>query len=58
MWGWVQVTLDVTLKNVAPTNNLLLNSYFEIQPLDQIFYMFLTCMPIFMPIGCNLPFDL
>ena len=24
-----QVTLDVTLKNVIPTNNLLLNSYFE-----------------------------
>ena len=21
-----------------------------------MFYMFLTCMPIFMPIGCNLPF--
>ena len=29
MWGWVQVTLDVTLKNVTPTNNLLLSSYFE-----------------------------
>ena len=26
---WVQVTLDVTLKNVTLTNNLLLNSYFE-----------------------------
>ena len=25
----VQVTLDVTLKNVTLTNNLLLNSYFE-----------------------------
>ena len=25
----VQVTLDVTLKNVTPSNNLLLNSYFE-----------------------------
>ena len=30
----------------------------KIQPLDYMFYMFLTCMPIFMPIGCNLPFDL
>ena len=29
IWGWVEVTLDVTLKNVKPTNNLLLNSYFE-----------------------------
>ena len=29
MWGWVQVTLDVTLKNVTLTDNLLLNSYFE-----------------------------
>ena len=26
--GLVQVTIDVTLKNVTPTNNLL-NSYFE-----------------------------
>ena len=30
----------------------------KIQPLDHIFYMFLTCMPISMPIGCNLLFDL
>ena len=29
IYGWIQVTLDVTLKNVTPTNNLLLNSYFE-----------------------------
>ena len=29
-----------------------------IKPLDRIFYLFLTCMPIFMSIGCNLPFDL
>ena len=35
-----------------------MNSYFEIQPLDYMLYMFLTCMPIFMPIGCNLSFDL
>ena len=31
---------------------------FKIQPLDYMFYMFLTCMPIFMTIGCNVPFDL
>ena len=30
----------------------------KIQPLDYMFYIFLTCMPIFMPIGYNLPFDL
>ena len=29
MWGWVLVTLDVTLKNVTLANNLLLNSHFE-----------------------------
>ena len=29
IYGWVQVTFDVTLKNVTPTNNLLLNSNFE-----------------------------
>ena len=29
MWGWVQVKLNVTLKNVTLTNKLLLNSYFE-----------------------------
>ena len=29
MWGWIQVTLDITLKNVTLTGNLLLNSYFE-----------------------------
>ena len=26
--GWVQVTPGVTLSNVIPPNNLLLNSYF------------------------------
>ena len=26
---WIQVTLDITLSNVTPPNNLLLNSYFE-----------------------------
>ena len=54
---WVQVTHDVTLRNVTPLNNLLLNSYFEIQSLNYMFYMFLTCMAIFIPTGCNLPFD-
>ena len=27
--GWVQVTPDITIKNITPPNNLLLNSYFE-----------------------------
>ena len=27
--GWIQVTLGVTLSNVTPLNNLLLNSNFE-----------------------------
>ena len=27
--GWVQVTPSITLSNVTPFNNLLLNSYFE-----------------------------
>ena len=26
---WVQITPEVTLSNVTPFNNLLLNSYFE-----------------------------
>ena len=29
MWSLVQVTPNVTLKNVTPPNNLLSNSYFE-----------------------------
>ena len=29
----------------------------KIPPLDYMFYMFLTYMPIFMPIGFYLPFD-
>ena len=27
--GWVQIIFGITLSNVTPTNNLLLNSYFE-----------------------------
>ena len=27
--GWIQVTPNVTLNNVTPLNNLLLNSYFK-----------------------------
>ena len=27
--GWVQITFGITLSNVTPPNNLLLNSYFE-----------------------------
>ena len=29
IFGWVQIILGVTLSNVTPSNNLLLNSYFE-----------------------------
>ena len=29
IYGWIQVTLGVTIINVTPPNNLLLNSYFE-----------------------------
>ena len=29
IYSWVQVTPGVTLSNVTPPNNLLLNSYFE-----------------------------
>ena len=55
--GWVQAIHGVTLNNVIPPNNLLLNSFFENPMLNYMFYMFLTCMPIFMPIRCNLPID-
>ena len=27
--GWIQVTPGITLSNITPPNNLLLNSYFE-----------------------------
>ena len=27
--GWVQIIFGITLSNVTPPNNLLLNSYFE-----------------------------
>ena len=27
--GWVQITLSVTLSNITPPNNLLMNLYFE-----------------------------
>ena len=29
----------------------------KFQPLNYMFYMFLTCMPIFKPIRCNLPYN-
>ena len=58
MYGWVRVTHDVILKNITPPNNLLSNSHFANPTVDYKLYMFLACMPIFMPIGYNLPFDL
>ena len=52
VWG-------VTLSKVIPHNNSLLNTYFENLTigLHYIFYILLTCILIFMPIGCYLPFD-
>ena len=29
IYGWIEVTLCVTIINATPPNNLLLNSYFE-----------------------------
>ena len=56
--GWVEAAPNVIPKNVTPANNLLLNSYFENLTVELHFlYIFLTCMPIFMPIKCYLPFD-
>ena len=52
-----QVTLGVTLSNITLTNNLLLNSYIKIPPLNYIFYIYLTCMLNFMSIRCYLPCD-
>ena len=56
--NWVQVTPSVTLSNVTPTNNLLLNSYFENFTIRLYILYVLTCMPIFIPIRCYLLFDL
>ena len=55
--SWVQVTLDVIINNVIPSNNLLLNLYFENLTVRLQFYIFLTCMPIFISIRCYLLFD-
>ena len=52
-----QVTLGVTLSNITLPNNLLLNSYFKIPPLNYIFYIYLTYMLNFMSIRCYLPCD-
>jgi len=51
--------VHVTLNKVISSNNLLLNSYFEniTVGLHYMFYMFLTCMLIFIPIKCYLQFD-
>ena len=54
----VQVTPGVTLSNVTPPNNLLLNSYFKNHIVKlHVLYVLLPCMSIFMPIGCYLPCD-
>ena len=54
---WFNIICCVTLINVISSNNML-NLYFENSLLDYMFYMFLTCMSIFMPVRCYLPFDL
>ena len=39
--GWVQVTPGVTLNNITPHNNLLLNSYFENPTIElHVLYVF------------------
>ena len=53
---WVVIP-SITLNNITSFNNLLWYLYFEVQPLSYTFYMFLTSMPIFMSIRCNLPSD-
>ena len=53
----LRVTLDIILSNVTSPNNLLLNSYFENQQLNYMFYIFFTCMLIFTPIEYNLSFN-
>ena len=55
--SWPQFTPSVTLSNIQSLNNFLLNSYFEIQSLNYMFYMFLTYIPNLMQIKYNLPFD-
>ena len=50
--------VSVILSNVTPLNNMLFNSYFENPTFELHVLYFLTCMPIFMPIGFNLPFNL
>ena len=42
------LTPSITLSNVMPPNNLLLNSYFGNLTLNYVFYMFLTYISIFM----------
>ena len=54
----VQVTPDVTLSNVTLPITCYWINILKIQPLNYMFYMFLTCMPIFISIECYLPFDL
>ena len=48
----VQVTFGIILCGITPPNNL------EIPPLNYMFYVFLIFMPIFISIGCYLPFKL
>ena len=56
--NWIQVTFEITLSNITPLNNLLLNSYFEniIVGLP-VLYVF-NMHAHFMPIKRYLPFEL
>ena len=40
--GWFQVTPGVTLNNITPSNNLLLNSYFKIFTVGYIYGLVLS----------------
>ena len=55
--GWVQVTLGVTLNNVTPPNNLLLNSYFENTNVELYVLYVLNMHANFHANRCNLQFD-
>ena len=50
--------VKVGQKNVTPSNNLLLNSYFG-NPIVGLYFLYVLNMHVnFMPIQCNLQFDL
>ena len=54
--GWVQIIPGVALILHHSITCYWIN-ILKIQPLNYMFYMFLTCMLIFISIGFYLPFD-